>query len=176
MDYKVELTKAMTMLASHPKTIFLGQSVAYPGQAMFPTLENVSMEKRIEMPIAEEMQMGISIGLSLMGYIPISLYSRFDFLLLAMNQLVNHLDKIEAMSHGEFVPKVIIRTLVGSRKPLDGGLQHTQDYSVALNGEWGFIPHIKIHKIAKAESAVPYYREALASPQSCLMVEYGEQY
>src|SRR3990167_2615631 len=124
MSYKSELTKAMAMLVEDKRTLFLGQSVVYPGQAMFSTLENVPMSRRIEMPIAEDMQMGISIGLSLMGYIPISLYTRMDFLLLAMNQLVNHLDKIEVMSCGEFIPKVIIRTMVGSKKPLDGGLQH----------------------------------------------------
>lgn len=173
MNYRDELTKAMTMLAADERTLFLGQSVAYSGQAMFPTLECVPMEKRIEMPIAEEMQMGISIGLSLMGYLPISLYSRMDFLLLAMNQLVNHLDKIAIMSHGEFVPKVIIRTLIGSRKPLDGGLQHTQDYTIAIRD---FIPNIKIYQIANAETALEYYHQALTNTKSCLMVEYGEKY
>ena len=173
MSYKEELTKAMTMLVQDDRTIFLGQSVCYPGQAMFPTLEGVPMDRRIELPIMEDTQMGMSIGLSLMGYIPISLYSRMDFLILAMNQLVNHLDKIAVMSHGEFVPKVIIRTLVGSRQPLDGGLQHTQDYSVEIRD---FIRNIKIYQIGNAESAIPYYREALDNPQSCLMVEYGEKY
>ena len=32
--YKDELKKAMELLASHPKTIFLGQAVEYPGTAM----------------------------------------------------------------------------------------------------------------------------------------------
>ena len=176
MSYKEELTKAMTWLGEQPNTIFIGQSVIYPGQAMFPTLEGVPLDRKIELPIMEDAQMGISIGLSLAGYIPISIYSRMDFLLLAMNQFVNHLDKIAIMSHGEFIPKVIIRTMVGSHRPLDGGLQHTQDYSVSLNGEWGFIPHIRIYQIGSAQSAVQYYQEALVSSQSCLMVEYGEKY
>ena len=53
--------------------------------------------------------MGISTGLALSGYVPVTCYPRFDFLLLAMNQLVNHLDKIRVMSNNEFQPKVIIR-------------------------------------------------------------------
>lgn len=163
----------MTMLAEDERTIFLGQSVVYPGQAMFATLANVPVEKRIELPIAEEMQMGMSIGLSLMGYIPVSIYPRMDFLILAMNQLVNHLDKIAILSDSEFVPKVIIRTLVGSRAPLDGGLQHTQDHTIAVSG---FIPNIKIYQITKAETAFEVYREALNIPESCLVVEYGEKY
>ena len=35
--------------------------------------------------------MGISTGLTGNGYIPVSCYPRFDFLILAMNQLINHL-------------------------------------------------------------------------------------
>ena len=47
----------------------------------------------IELPVAEEMQMGMSFGMSLDGTIPISIYPRWNFLLCAINQLVNHLDK-----------------------------------------------------------------------------------
>ena len=126
--------------------------------------------------------MGISIGLSLQGYIPISMYSRMDFLVLAMNQLVNHLDKIDKLSNGEFIPRVIIRTMVGAREPLDGGLQHTQDHTIAIRD---FAPNIKIYQVASEESAMKYYREALeiagspiplSNKMSCLMVEYGEKY
>ena len=62
--------------------------------------------------------MGISTGLALQGYIPITCYPRFDFLILAMNQLVNHLDKIRHMSFDEFKPRVIIRTSIGSKNRL----------------------------------------------------------
>ena len=43
--------------------------------------------------------------------------------------MINHLDKIQYMSQKQFRPKVIIRTSVGSKKPLDGGVQHTQNYT-----------------------------------------------
>ena len=33
------------------------------------------------------------------------------------------------MSRGEMRPKVIIRTSIGSKNPLNGGPQHTQDYT-----------------------------------------------
>ena len=62
-------------------------------------------KKKIETPVFEDAQMGMSIGLSLEGFIPITCFPRFDFLILAMNQLVNHLDKIRFMSRGEMRPK-----------------------------------------------------------------------
>ena len=49
--------------------------------------------------------MGIAIGLSMSGYIPICIFPRFNFLLSAINQIVNHLDKIKDYSDGEFNPK-----------------------------------------------------------------------
>ena len=80
----------MTMLSKNKKTIFLGQSVMYSGNAIFNTLINVPNKKKIEFPVAEEMQMGASIGLAMNGYIPITCYPRFDFLILACNQMINH--------------------------------------------------------------------------------------
>ena len=117
----------MNYLAKKKDTIFLGQSVKYSGNAIFNTLVGVPDKKKIETPVFEDVQMGISTGLAIAGFVPISCYPRFDFLILAMNQMVNHLDKIRLMSRGEMRPKVIIRTSIGSKKPLDGGPQHTQD-------------------------------------------------
>ena len=98
---------------------------------MFNTLVGIS-DKKIELPVFEEVQMGMSIGLAMEGYLPVTCYPRFEFLLLAMNQLINHLDKIRTMSNGEFKLKVIVRTAIGAKKPLDGGPQHTQDYTSSL--------------------------------------------
>src|SRR5271169_537624 len=112
MTYKDELTKAMSLLAENEKTLFIGQSVKFGGQAMFSTLKDVPDERRIEFPVAEDMQMGFSTGLALQGFLPVCIYPRIDFMLLCLNQLVNHLDKMNPM------PKVIIRTSIGSTKPM----------------------------------------------------------
>ena len=60
---------------------------------LFLTLLKMLMIKKIELPVFEDVQMGLSTGLALQGFIPITCYPRFDFLILAMNQLVNHLTK-----------------------------------------------------------------------------------
>lgn len=173
MIYKEELTKAMTMLAEHKDTIFLGQSVRYKGNAIFNTLDGVPMDKRIEMPVAEDMQLGISTGLSLVGFIPISIFPRMDFLICAMNQLVNHLDKIGELSRGIFKPKVIIRTMVGSKTPMDAGLQHTGDYSRALIHA---LKNIPVLRLRYSSWIVPMYQEALSRDGSTILIEYGEKY
>ena len=73
---------------------------------MTNTLKDVPNEKRLEMPVDEEMQMGITIGLAMQGIVPVSFYPRWNFLILALNQLVNHLDKINIMSNNGFKTKM----------------------------------------------------------------------
>ena len=105
----------MKSISNNKKSIFIGQSVSYPGNLIYKSLLKVPKSKKFEVPVFEDNQMGISTGLALAGYLPITTYPRFDFFILSMNQLVNHLDKIEIISKGNFKPKVIVRVLVGSK-------------------------------------------------------------
>ena len=100
MKYFSELEKSMEFLSKNKKTIFLGQAVEVPGTAMFNTLKNIPSKKLLELPVAEAMQMGITLGLAMDGNIPISIYPRMNFLMYAINQLVNHLDKFNIMMNG----------------------------------------------------------------------------
>jgi len=128
MKYKDAVKQSMEMLAKDPRTIFLGYNVCF-GSKAYGTLETISKSKKIEMPVAENLIMSSAIGLSIEGYRPIVFFERHDFTLIALDSMVNHLDKIEKMSREEFKTPVIIRAVVGSKKPLDSGLQHTQDFS-----------------------------------------------
>ena len=118
MKYFDELKRSMDWLNKQPNTLFLGQAVEYAGTGMTNTLKDVDRNKMLEMPVNEDMQMGLSLGMALNGTVPISLYPRWNFLLLAANQLINHLDKVKIMSDGGYTPKVIIRTSIGSQRPL----------------------------------------------------------
>jgi len=173
MTYGEEIKKAMDMLAKEKNSIFLGQQVAFPGSIMSKSLDDVPMAKRIELPLIEDCQMGMSIGLSLEGYLPISIYPRMDFLIMAMNQMTNHLDKIDEMSCGQFKPKVIIRTAIGSTKPLYPGLQHCSDYTMGLKK---MLKTINVRKIRFADQVMSFYKEALKSDKSTILIEIADSY
>lgn len=169
LNYKEEIIKAMRLLAEDERVIFIGQNVIYSGAvAIHQTLIDVPESKKIELPVAEDMQMGLSIGLSLEGYIPVSIFPRMDFLIIAANQLVNHLDKIEAMSCGRFKPKVIIRTGIGSTKPLNPGPQHCQDHTMALKA---LLTNVDVVKLVEPDTIVPAYKRALESNRSTILIE-----
>lgn len=171
MTYRDHIKAAMSLLAEEPNAIFLGQAVCYPGTAMYGTLEHLPLEKRLEMPVAENMQMGASTGLALAGFLPISIYPRINFLLEATSQLVQHLDKFPLMGAGS--PRVLIRTAVATDSPLDPGPQHVGDYSEALRHMLKTIPVVEL---TAPEQVVPAYEAALAREGATVLVEYAELY
>ena len=71
MKYVDHLVKSMEYLAKDPRTIFIGQSVKYSGNSIYNTLKTIDDSRKIETPVFEETQMGLSIGLAMNGYVPV---------------------------------------------------------------------------------------------------------
>lgn len=165
----------MTYLASDPRTIFIGQAVEVAGTAMTNTLADVPRERLIELPVAEEMQMGMTTGLAMTGMIPVSLFPRWNFLLLAVNQLVNHLDKLQAISNGGYSARAIIRTSVGSERPLHPQFQHVGDFTEPIRA---MCTTVDVIRLDEAADVFPAYERALLREdgRSTILVEYGDYY
>jgi len=173
--YFDELCKAMNYLSQDPRTVFVGQAVAVTGTAMTTTLVDVPDHKKIELPVAEEMQMGLSTGMALTGFVPVTFYGRWNFLLLAVNQLVNHLDKMKQMSGGGFQPNVIIRTGIGSIRPLNPQCQHLGDFTDAFRL---MLTNIEVIRLEEPEDIFPAYKRALerTDGKCTLLVEVSDYY
>jgi len=155
----------MLLLAADPRTQFIGQSVCFDGASIYDSLEGIPMERRLEMPVLEDFQLGYCTGLSLTGKIPVCIFPRMDFMLLAMNQLVNHLDKLPLYG---WKPKVIMRTRVGSKVPLDAGPQHTQNYTKEFND---MTCRIMVKEVRTAAEVTHAYKDAMRGDGSWLIVE-----
>ena len=113
--------------------------------------------------------------MALEGFVPITMYPRFDFFILAMNQLVNHLDKMRDMSKDAMKPKVIIRVSVGAKKPIDAGPQHTQNHTEALKM---MLTDVNVVELLEPEQVFPAFKEAYERQdgRATLIVEHGEYY
>ena len=83
--YKDSLLSSMTYLGQQEDTIFIGQQVLWQGNPMSTTIVDVPKNKLIELPVMEESQMGISLGMAMAGKFVISFYPRWDFLICATN-------------------------------------------------------------------------------------------
>mgnify|MGYP002858080029 CR=1 FL=1 len=173
MKYKEELIKSMKWLGEKENTLFLGQATLFSGHAISGTLTEVPKEKLIELPVMEEVQMGMCAGLSLEGYVPISIYPRFNFMMLSINQLVNHIDTMREMSKGELVPRVIVRVAVGAKKPLDGGSQHTQDFTESIKN---MLNDTVVVELKEPEQIFQSFKDAYNRNGSTVLIEWGDYY
>jgi len=172
-NYYKEVEKSMKFLARNKGTIFLGQSVIYSGNLIYKTLTKVKNSKKIELPVFEEVQLGMSLGMAMNGLFPVTCFPRFDFLLCAMNQLINHADKIKLITNNQYSPQMIIRVLVGAKKPLNGGEQHTQNY---VNVIKRMLKTIVVWDLKDEKKILSSYKKAFKNKKINLMVEYSQSY
>jgi pyruvate/2-oxoglutarate/acetoin dehydrogenase E1 component len=156
--YQQNLVKSMTMLGKEKNTIFLGETILYGGSPMHGSMKNVDKSKIIEVPVFENTQLGMSIGLALEGFIPVSIFPRIDFLICAMDSLINHVDKVSEMSKGEFNTGIIIRTQLGNTKPLYPGCQHCGDYTLGLKK---MLKNVEVIRLKKEDDIISTYKHAL---------------
>lgn len=175
MKYFDELKRSMNWLGEKSDTIFIGQAVEYAGTGMTNTLNDVNRSKLLEMPVNEDMQMGITLGMGLNGSVPISIYPRWNFLLLAANQLVNHVDKIKLMSEGGYKPKIIIRTSIGSQRPLHPQHQHVSDFTAGFKAMTDFVDIIRLDEPNQIYDAYKYAYER-TDGRPTILVEWGDFY
>lgn len=170
--YKDALTAAMTFLGQKDDTLFIGQQIVYAGNPMSTTLGNVDKDnKMIEVPVMEETQMGLSLGAAITGKKVVSFYPRWDFLISATNQLVNHVDKFKIMTGKDIT--MLIRVGKGSDKPLDPGHQHKGNY---LEQYQALCPNIKFYNLLDTEIILQSYMEAYEQGGVSILVEYPELY
>ena len=172
ISYRSELARAMEALGTKQGSVFIGQAIMFEGTAMSRSFSSVPREKLIEAPVEEELQLGISLGLAMSGFTPVSVFPRWNFLLLAWNQLVNHLDKASEIFNLPIPPKVIIRTSIGASDPLNPGPQHVGDFSKATAL---MAPNLRILTLDSAEEVFPAYLDAFERTDgvSTILVEHG---
>jgi pyruvate/2-oxoglutarate/acetoin dehydrogenase E1 component len=109
--------------------------------------------------------------MAMTGKSVVTFYPRWDFLVSATNQLVNHADKFEHMT-GKKV-NVIIRVGVGSKDPLDPGIQHRNDYT---NEFKSMLQFTKVHELKNSKDIYTIYTNAYNEGGIHIIVEWPELY
>ncbi len=172
MNYREALCHSMEEMARNPATCFIGYGIKYGGKAQ-GTLKNIPDHQLIETPVAENLMVGVAIGMALKGRKPVVFIERFDFILNAADAIVNHLDKIQGISRGEFAPHIILRVVAGNKtKPLFTGETHVQDLSAAFQSMVAF----PVRKCRSAGEVLANYQSAFAAldEHSSMLIEYKD--
>ena len=89
-------------------------------------------------PLSEDAMTGAAIGMALAGLRPIHVHIRMDFLLLAVNQLLNVAAKSRYMYGGRVNVPMVVRSMIG--KSWGQGAQHSQ----GLHSFFMHVPGIKV--------------------------------
>ncbi|MPZ74902.1 MAG: alpha-ketoacid dehydrogenase subunit beta [Deltaproteobacteria bacterium] len=108
-------------------------------------MEKYGRERVFGTPLSEDAMTGAAVGMALAGLRPIHIHIRMDFLMLAMNQLVNVAAKSRYMYGGQVRIPIVVRSMIG--KSWGQGAQHSQ-------GLYSFFMHVPGLKVVAP--ATPY--------------------
>jgi acetoin:2,6-dichlorophenolindophenol oxidoreductase subunit beta len=100
--------------------------------------EKFGSDRVFDTPLSEDAMTGVAIGAAVGGLRPIHVHIRMDFLLLAMNQIVNIAAKARYMSGGAMSVPLVIRAVIG--RSWGQGAQHSQ----GLHAMFMHVPGLKV--------------------------------
>src|SRR6516162_9233998 len=123
-------------MARDPSVLIFGLDVDDPKAIQGTTrglLDKYGPGRVFGTPLSEDAMTGAAIGMALAGLRPIHVHIRMDFLMLAMNQLVNVAAKSRYMYGGKVSLPLVIRSMIG--KSWGQGAQHSQ-------GLYSFFMHV----------------------------------
>src|ERR671930_560328 len=103
-------------LARDPSVVVFGLDVDDPKAIQGTTrglLARYGPGRVFGTPLSEDAMTGVAVGMALAGLRPIHVHIRMDFLLLAMNQLVNVAAKTRYMYGGQVHLPMVIRSIIG---------------------------------------------------------------
>ena len=110
-----------------PSVILLGMGVD-DFRGIYGTIrglvEKFGRERVFDTPLSEDAMTGVAIGAALAGLRPIHVHIRMDFVLLAMNQLINMAAKSRYMYGGAVSVPIVVRSIIG--RGWGQGPQHSQ--------------------------------------------------
>ena len=129
------------LLENHPEVFVIGQglwSPWYVGNSMTDLDKKFGVERIIDTPVSESACTGAAVGASLAGMKPIIVHPRMDFMLYAMDAIVNQAAKWSHMSGAQTHPAVTIRGIIN--RGGEQGAQHSQ----ALHAWFAHVPGLRV--------------------------------
>lgn len=153
------------ILEQNDNIVLIGEDIRDPYGGAFKATKGLSYifdQKILNMPISEACMIGLSIGLALNGFIPITEMMFGDFITLGFDQLLNHASKY-GWVYGVSVP-MIIRVPSGAKRGY--GPTHSQSLEKFLVG----IPCIKVLALSCILNAHAFYKQLVNAIQEPTVV------
>ena len=156
------------LLKNYPEVFVLGQglwSPWYVGNTMKNLDKKYGKDRIIDTPVSESACTGAAVGASICGMKPIIVHPRMDFMLYAMDSIVNQAAKWSYMFGGQLNAPVTIRSIINR-----GGSQGAQ-HSQALHSWFAHIPGIRVVMPSTVQDARDLLISAVLSPDPVIYID-----
>ncbi|MCY4529184.1 MAG: alpha-ketoacid dehydrogenase subunit beta [Chloroflexi bacterium] len=132
--------------------------------------EEFGSERIRDCPIAESVIIGAATGAAMAGMRPIVEMMTINFMLLGIDQVVNHAAKMSYMSNGQIKVPLVIRAVTG------GGGRLAATHSQNFEGWYASVPGLKVCVPSDPYDALGLLRTAIADPNPVIFAEHGLLY
>lgn len=166
-----EAVRDATLVAMErdPSVFLIGVGINDP-RAVWGTLsgalERFGPERVVEGPLAENALTGVCVGAAALGMRPVIVHHRIDFVLLTMDQLINHAAKWKPMFGGQQSIPMVVRAVVG--RGWGNGPQHTQSHHALFS----HVPGIKAVVPSNPRDAKGLLLAAVADDDPVVYIEH----
>ncbi len=142
LSYSLAINEALHQMMSKDERVFLiGQGVKSPwyvGNTARGLIERFGEERVIDTPVSENSVTGVAVGAAIAGMRPIVVHPRMDFMLYALDPIINEAANWHYMSGGASCVPVVFWGIINR-----GGEQAAQ-HSQALHSIFAHIPGLKV--------------------------------
>jgi len=167
MIYRLEIGRALAQaMQNDSKVLIFGEGVTKPAGIFGTTLEPAERfpERVTETPLSESMITGACLGLALEGWKPVLVHARGDWLMTAMEHMVNTIAKWRQV-HQDRPFSLVIRALVGR------GWGQGPNHSQALHAMFAHVPGLRVLYPVNPESLTSCFDDALSCGWPTLVME-----
>jgi pyruvate/2-oxoglutarate/acetoin dehydrogenase E1 component len=160
-------------MANDGEVFLLGEDIGKPGGTFGTTkglYEKYGSERVLDTPISEEAIVGAALGASILGGRPVVEIMFNDFVVLAMDQVVNQAAKIHYMTGGALSAPLTIRMLCGTNGST--AAQHSQ----SLEAWFTHVPGLKVVAPSTPQEAKAFLKAAIRDPDPVMFFEQRALY
>ena len=168
-NYGVAIREAFAyLLKTYPEVFVIGQglwSPWYVGNSMTDLDKEFGIDRVIDTPVSESGTTGLAVGASLAGMKPIVVHPRMDFMLYAMDAIVNEAAKWSSMMGGQDSAGLTIRAIIN--RGGEQGAQHSQ----AIHSWFTHIPGLRVVMPSTVSDARDLLIAAVLSPDPVVYID-----
>ncbi|MBG9390441.1 alpha-ketoacid dehydrogenase subunit alpha/beta [Caenimonas aquaedulcis] len=169
MTYIQAVNRALRReLEDRPEVLVFGEDVGHAGGifgASRDLQKEFGAERVFDTPIAESAILGGAVGAAMCGKRPVVEIMWADFMLVALDQLINQAANVRYLTRGRLSVPMVVRTQQGATP--GSCAQHAQCLETLL----AHIPGLRVGLPSCAEDAYAMLRAAVADEDPCVIIE-----